>query len=154
MKSNVTYDSGVSNDVLLMIVEDLREEERKDFERSYQSSAYQGLLTGILDSEIVMTAFYGGQPIGVLGLVLTNDGALPWLAMTNEAMKHPVAITRETREICEDWANKFGFLYNMVPADDHQAINLLEASGFKVYRDQPAERAGAQYFPFDNRREA
>jgi hypothetical protein len=154
MKSNVRYESGIVIDHLESILADLREPEYRDFARTYGEPIIEGLIQSIGGSVIIKTAFYGDDPIAVLGLAVGSDGGIPWMAMTNEAMKHPVAVTRETRELTALWKEQYGTLYNLVPAEDEEAIRLLNASGFTVREDKMIEQHGAEYYPFDTREAA
>ena len=148
----VMFDENVTDTVLRTIASDLRPPEREDFERSFQGPLIESLLVCVEESVEHGVAYLDGDPVALFGVGRDSGlGHQPWMAMTNEASRHPVTVVRLAREWVEDAVDRYGYLMNWVPVDDQPAIDLLEALGFTIRYDVTYSRGGAGYYEFFRR---
>ena len=81
-----------------------------------------------------------GRLAGLGGFVgqLLSRGEFVWLALSEEASRHPVAVVREA---CRQLAARGGEVTTSVAIDDHGALRLAASLGFHVSHDGPGRRA-------------
>lgn len=150
MQSEIRYDRTITEDDFRALADSLRVPEREDLLRSYKT-AQEGILTCWVASKYARVIRVGDEPVAVFGIAEDPDGVnVPWLVMTTGAlMERPIRIMREAKRMLGEIRRQFpGKLANFVPADDTQAIDMIQALGFTVKTDVEVERDGWPYYYF------
>lgn len=145
---DITYSHEIGPEDLADVAMDLRAPERADFERTW-GSVERALEVAVAHSAEVVKATGDEGLLGLFGVGVDDRGCgVPWLALCNTASRHPFTVARATRDWVGRYLENFDHLSNEVPADDEDAIRLLEFAGFTVRRDPVVLRAGHPYFYF------
>lgn len=150
MRSEITYAREITENDINEMAERLRVPERDDLARSY-FPVQSGMLTCWVASKYARVIRVDGSPVAMFGIAEDDDGVnVPWLIMTTDAlMERPIRIMREAKTKLAEIRREFpGKMANFVPADDEQAIQMIEALGFTVKRDVEIERDGWPYYYF------
>lgn len=150
MPSDITYCREITESDINEMAQSLRIPERDDLARTY-SPVQNGMLTCWVASKYARVIRVDGTPVAMFGVAEDEDGVnVPWLIMTTEAlMERPIRIMREAKQKLSEIRQQFpGKMANFVPADDEQAIHMIEALGFTVRRDVEIERDGWPYYYF------
>jgi len=140
---------GVSGSDVHHVSDHVRQLEREDFLRMYES-VDEGIAHCCSVSEQVYTGYLDDTPIAIFGISYPTPEKLraPWLLLTEEATEHPVPVARTARKVADQWVKLEGKLYNLVPSDDEDAIKLLRFCGFTVH-EKPQPQNGHPCYPFE-----
>lgn len=103
----------------------------KELRACFDGSAFRKAL--FLDDTLIALG-------GVMGSLLSSTGYV-WLAMTDEAAKHPVAIARLARAQLDALSDSHVELATTLLADDAAARRFAIFLGFHVGEDGPGQRA-------------
>ncbi|MFL6728060.1 MAG: hypothetical protein ACJ8FS_16330 [Sphingomicrobium sp.] len=98
-------------------------------------SPKNALRAGLMSASLAWTALVNGRPEAMFGVstvsLLDNEGR-PWMLMTDEAMRHSVALVRFGRVYTEAIQRHYAILQNWVHAENAVSIRWLSRLGFAV----------------------
>ena len=150
----VRYSEGLSFDDAIVMDKNIRELERIDFLREFDS-VREGVLSAALLSIKVVTVYVDEEVAAIFGVThpqVIGDGVIvqaPWLCLTKKAAgENRFTVLKEAKRWWKYNRNRWAVLYNWVPVEDVPAQNFLRFLGFEVYDDRPHERGGGVYFAF------
>lgn len=93
------------------------------------------LRNGLLGSAMAWTALIDDRPEAIFGVCTTSllEGTgQPWMLMTDEALRHSVALLRFGRIYTEAIQRHYALLHNWVHADNGPSIRWLTRLGYAV----------------------
>lgn len=110
-------------------------------------SGVQSLQKGVETSDIVQTAVYGSDPVGMLGV---GAGGFIWLLGTPAMVKGAAAIRflRECRKVLSQIEQRYPLLGNISWRGNTVHHKWLEGLGFTLDRDTPIEVNGLEHYYF------
>lgn len=103
--------------------------------RIFGHSPRNALRNGLMASSIAWTALVDGRPEAMFGastISMLEGTGQPWMLMTDEAVKHKVALLRLGRIYTEAVNRHYVQLENWVHVDNVVAIRWLSRLGFAV----------------------
>lgn len=103
----------------------------------FNLSAFRKVAT--LDGQIIAMG-------GVSGTLATSIGFI-WLALTEEATKHPVSLMREAKNQVQALMRTHGRLETMVLEDDDAAMRFAVRLGFRCWEESPVVLGRTQAIP-------
>lgn len=134
------------------IAANMRELEKRDFLRHYDT-VVQGLVSAVvLSGSSVRVVKYEGRPLAVFGV--GEQLQQPWLAVTEELTRYPLLMVHEARDWVRLNAAKHPGMWNLVPCEDTPAVRLLQTVGFDVDLSTIHQNGGGDYYRFELRGEA
>ncbi len=145
---DVLFKVGISLTAIDWMEEHMRELEKQDFARTW-GTVRKGLIASIYLSDSLGTATLDGEVMGLFGVARDQgEGHQPWLALTEEALRHSAKIVRCMKDWVGTYLIEYGYLANLVPVADEVAIDLLEVVGFTVDRAKLFYRRDEPYYSF------
>jgi hypothetical protein len=90
-----------------------------------------------------------GQVHAVFGVASAGKYGVPWMLGSDQLFNHRKALLTLPRDYVPRWLKQYGFLMNMVHADNHQSIRWLRRIGFTI--EAPVQEPGGVFHPFTMR---
>lgn len=90
-----------------------------------------------------------GQVHAVFGVVDAGKYGVPWMLGSDELFNHRKALLCLPSDYVPRWLKQYGFLMNMVHADNHRSIRWLQRIGFTI--EEAVQEAGGTFHPFTMR---
>lgn len=152
MSTNIEYINEVTPDDLDHLAMNLREVEKMDLLRAFES-VKDGLMSCWAVSKFARVVRVNGVAVAIFGLSEYEvDGTrlgVPWmLGVDLPSYAHPVTIVKEARKYVKKMQTHYPVMANTVPVEDEEAHALIEAIGFELVRDTPVKVGGYEYFQF------
>jgi hypothetical protein len=145
----VRFESGATEESINQVAMFIRDLERLDFEANFPS-VREGLALAIEHSDSAVTGFIDDEAAAIFGVGIRDGVAVPWLALTEDAVTHKMKVARHARAWARVLQEKYGHLENIVLAQDQPALDLLKFCGFTVdtNAERVIERNGLDYHFF------
>ena len=93
----------------------------------------EALLNGYVWSDECYSAKVNGKTEAMFGVCSQNQPegvGVIWYLGSDETMKHPIAMVRDSQKYIDGWFNKYKMLWNVVDARNTTHINWLKHLGF------------------------
>lgn len=120
--------------------------------RAMGHSPKQALRSALTASTMAWTAFVGGEPHAVFGLVITNalcGHGSPWMLGSEEIYRHPREMIRMGPRFLKLFSDSTPTMSGYCWAGNDRAIRLLRRWGFLVNREGVIVFAGVEMIPFE-----
>lgn len=136
-----------SVDEIEYIIENLRDQDRKEIAASHGKHAYRMLRDTVSDPE-TRVGIANGDPICLFGVTpksVIGGGGTPWMVSTEDIKRHKVVFLRHSSAWVRSMRQKYGHLSNYV--DDRNTVSKrwLRWLGFEF--EEPAPY-GVSQLPF------
>lgn len=131
------------------IADNIREADRQELWAASHLTPFQALKISFLISRDIVfvgtaddvpVCMYGVKPPSMLG-----NKAVPWLIGTEDVPLHSREFLRRSREVVEEFSERFPYMENFVDARNEDAVRWLQWLGFSVYYPKPY---GVEQLPF------
>lgn len=143
-------------DVASYILEEMRDDDIQEIRALRGDNIQRALALTLNVTEKPMMGLVGGEPICIFGISsrsrLSGVGH-PWLVGTPAIDNTPVLFLRRSREVFEDIAMGYRYLYNYVDTRNTHSIRWLEWLGFQIGPAESIGRAGELFHRFEMRRD-
>jgi hypothetical protein len=135
----------------LMLLQDLRDADKKEVEASHGMSAQQACLAAARTPE-AKAIFLNGEFCGLFGILDVGDGVgSPWFLGTNAVLRNRKEFLKASRPIFELLSAPFSYLTNYVHVENKQSQRWIKFLGFTLYEPEPFGASGELFRPFDMR---
>jgi hypothetical protein len=103
--------------------------------RVFGHTPKEAIRYGLMSATMAWTAVIDGRPEAIFGvstISLLEGSGRPWMLMTDEAVKHAVALVRFGYIYTEAIQRHYALLHNWVHAENDASIRWLSRLGFAV----------------------
>lgn len=99
-------------------------------------------------SEFVRTAFVGDEPLAMLGVILGDFAAVPWMLTTEAVEKYPYAFWCACKAGLMEMRTIYPVLVQMIDARHARALSWARRLGFEQLPAESFGFAGLPFHPF------
>lgn len=99
-------------------------------------------------SEFARTAFSGNEPLAMLGVILGDFAAVPWMLTTEAVERYPYAFWCACKAGLLEMRTMYPVLVQMIDARHVRALSWARRLGFEQLPAEPFGFAGLPFHPF------
>nr|DAN07838.1 MAG TPA: Protein of unknown function (DUF2833) [Caudoviricetes sp.] len=124
------YAKTINKKDVTFVLDNLRDEDRKEMLEEFGSSWYKVLLSKCMCNNLytIMNSFH--QPVGLFGVKPHDDYAEVCLLCTDKLKDDAISFLLQAKKYISVWLNKYKRLENYVYKRKHSAISWLTWLGF------------------------